>query len=78
MKLILGATAAAAILAVASFAIAADSAAKADKDMQDVLNSHASLKPKPMENLTAVEARQQPSPGRRRLQCTAARRRPPR
>ena len=62
MKLIVGATAAAAIVAVASFAIAADSTAKADKDMQDVLNSHASLKPKPIENLTAVEARQQPSP----------------
>jgi acetyl esterase len=32
-----------------------------DKDMQAVLNAHASLKPKPIETLSAEEARKQPS-----------------
>ena len=36
--------------------------AKADADMQAVLDAHASLKPKPIEKLSAAEARKQPTP----------------
>ena len=63
-------------IAVSSMAIAADPAAanakpnasksattmRADKDMQEVLNAHAGLKPKPIEKITPAEARQQPTP----------------
>ena len=35
---------------------------RADKDMQEVLNAHAGLKPKPIEKITPAEARQQPTP----------------
>lgn len=34
----------------------------ADKDMQAVLDAHASLKPKPIEKLSPAEARKQPTP----------------
>ena len=34
---------------------------RADKDMQDLLNTHASLKPKAIEKLSAAEARNQPT-----------------
>ena len=35
---------------------------QADADMQAVLDAHAGLKPKPIEKLSAVEARKQPTP----------------
>lgn len=41
---------------------ATDVTAKADSDMKRVLDALASLKPKPIETLSAAEARQQPTP----------------
>ena len=38
------------------------SKAHADADMQAVLDAHAGLKPKPIEKLSAAEARKQPTP----------------
>ena len=61
-------------LTTAGLAVAAEKASKAnaptaaapkaqaDQDMQAVLDAHASLKPKPIEKLSAVEARKQPTP----------------
>ena len=56
-------------VAAASLAYAADPASKAaskpaavDADMQAVLDAHASLKPKPLDKLSAAEARKQPTP----------------
>ena len=56
-------------VATAGLAFAADPASKAtakpaaaDADMQAVLDAHAGLKPKPIDKLSAAEARQQPTP----------------
>ena len=46
-------------LVASSFSTAAENGA--DKDMQAVLNAHASLKPKPIETLSPAEARKQPT-----------------
>ena len=46
-------------LVASSFSTAAEIGA--DKDMQAVLDAHASLKPKPIETLSPVEARKQPT-----------------
>ena len=65
MKILPIAAATAALIAVAAIApvLAADGPkTKADADMQAVLDAHASLKPKPIEKLSAVEARKQPTP----------------
>ncbi len=45
-----------------AFALPAQSAPPANPQMQEVLDAHASLKPKPITQLTAPEARKQPSP----------------
>ena len=50
-----------ALVAAVAPALAAGPA-KADADMQAVLDAHASLKPKPIEKLSAAEARKQPTP----------------
>ncbi|MGY8903327.1 MAG: alpha/beta hydrolase [Burkholderiales bacterium] len=47
---------------VVDSAATAISKARADKDMQAVLDAHASLKPKAIEKITPTEARKQPSP----------------
>ena len=47
-------------LVASSFSTAAENGA--DKDMQAVLDAHASLKPKPIETLSPAEARTQPTP----------------
>ena len=70
MKYLPLAAAGALVVAVAAtgIAFAADPASKApakaraDADMQAVLDAHASLKPKPIEKLSAAEARKQPTP----------------
>ncbi len=56
-------------VATAGLTFAADPASKAaarstaaDADMQAVLDAHASLKPKPIDKLSAAEARKQPTP----------------
>lgn len=51
-------------LVASAFAVKAQQTPKAkpDADMQAVLDAHASLKPKPIEKLSAAEARKQPSP----------------
>ena len=55
--------AAAAVLLVAASGIAVAAAkAHADADMQAVLDAHAGLKPKPIEKLSAADARKQPTP----------------
>ena len=48
--------------AVATAPAFAAPAAKAGTDMQAVLDAHAGLKPKPIEKLSAAEARKQPTP----------------
>ena len=45
-----------------AFALPAQSAPPANPKMQEVLDAHASLKPKPITELSAPEARKQPSP----------------
>ena len=49
-------------LAFAAPAMAANQLERADKDMKEVLDAQMSLKPKPIEKLTAKEARLQPTP----------------
>jgi acetyl esterase len=70
-KLLPIALAVAATLAATTYALAADRPAtrsaplqkvQVDVDMQAVLDAHASLKPKPIEKLSAAEARKQPTP----------------
>ena len=63
MKVIpLVAVGALAVLAAAVAPALAAGAAKADADMQAVLDAHASLKPKLIDKLSAPEARKQPTP----------------
>ena len=50
----------AAALMASSFSVAAKDGA--DRDMQAVLDAHASLKPKPIETLSPADARKQPTP----------------
>ena len=53
---------AAVLAAGCAFALLAHSAPPARPQMQEVLDAHASLKPKPITELSAPEARKQPSP----------------
>ena len=63
MKSLPIAVAGALVAAVAATSpVLAANASKADTEMQAVLDAHASLKPKPIETLSAAEARKQPTP----------------